>query len=416
MPKSKELADVLAKDFVIFKSGTWNGETFTDADLDGMVASFDAAEPPHIIAGHSSDYKGKTLIPSFGRVTGGLKRVGNELFAVGTQFAEVMAQWIKDGFYNQRSIEVTKDNKRILAIGMLGVAPPAVKRMPLMQLALKDTALAMSEFSESKAIDFVEDEVPENKIKELSEACGRFIEVVGAENESELAVAKILEFQEEIMEILNITPFGNQHETKWKEFTNRIKQLFINQEDKEMDDKREKELTEKIAAQEVLLKEFADKEVLAADQKKLADQAAKDEALKVADIQLRTDVKKFCADNKLDTKKHQELKIEEILFATAKANQTIEFAGKDKDGKDILEKKSLLSVLQDAVKLFTLPVPAGSMDKEFAEDVNDKRTDIVKKAEKYIKAHPKEFADLKPEDAINRALNLEAIGKIEFEK
>jgi hypothetical protein len=181
--RNKELADVQAKDLVIFKSGTWNGETFTDSDLDNMAASFNKDEPIPFIIGHSSDYKGRTRIPAFGRITGGLKRIGSDLIAVGVSFNDKLANWIKEGFYNQRSIELTRDNKRVLAVGMLGATPPAVKGMPAMDDSLNEIALEFSDVEDAKCIEFsaldeVEKLAGDDTFKTISECCGRFIEDV----------------------------------------------------------------------------------------------------------------------------------------------------------------------------------------------------------------------------------------------
>jgi hypothetical protein len=429
----KEMADVNANDFVIFKAGTWNGETFTEADLDNMVKSYNADEPPHIIAGHSSDYKGKTLIPSFGRVLGGLKRVGKELIAQGAVFNDKMAEWIKEGFYNQRSVELTKDNKKILAIGMLGATPPAVKGMSVMQEALKESALAFSEFTESKVIEFADaspinlDEVEilavKDTLEDITEEVANFLKNLeyclndeDCEDEklfklvwdlqaslcSDLQLhssfIKKIELIEESME----TTEEMSDKKGWKEFKEKIKQMFNNKKESEMDAKKEKEYQQKIADLEAKNKEFADKELalqLDADKKiadaKLAEQTAKDETIK-------TDIKTFC-----DT-------------AIKEGRMTPAMRGTDEKPGDEEIMFTLAKTSPEALKSFqekysAKVIPLGEVALG-NENENDKSPQVIQQAKEYAKAHAndKEFAGLTLADATNRALYLHSQAKIKF--
>ena len=405
MKNKKEMSDVKVKDFVIFKTGTWNGEKFTEQDLDKMVQSFDVDEPPHIIVGHSSDYKGETLIPSFGRILGGLKRIGTDLIACGTEFNDQLAGWIKDGFLTDRSIELTKDNQ-VLAVGMLGKMPPAVKKMPLMKLALAGQQFSMPEgfktieFADMPMIDEIEKIGTDDTQKDMAECCANFLKKIDAafsgdvdeetqKSRIQLAVGDLncelisaceMHFMF-IDKLENIEEHKEEMAEKKGKLLEFAKQLFSKRkEQSNMDETERKEFTGKIAAQEIQLKEFAEQKRLADEQKAADEKKAKDE-------KLLADVKKFCVDNKLDTKLHKELKIEEILFVAAKANDTIEFS---QDGKT--EKKSLLVVLQDAIKAMHVPKPTeGEMSKEFA-DKTEKNLDFMQKIDAYIELHPKEFS------------------------
>lgn len=408
------MADVLAKDFVIFKTGTWNGETFTEQDLDNMASSFNAEEPPHFLLGHSSDYKGKTMIPSWGRIKGGLKRVGNELIASGAEFREEMAQWIKDGFFGQRSIELTKDNKRILAVGLLGVMPPAVKSMPLMQEVFKDAALQYSEFADSKCIEFVDEEIIENKEKELSEVCGRFIEsvepLITDHNLDDEVVKRVIEFQDEITKTLTVKL--PEKKTMLAEFADKIK-LFINKrKDTNVDTIKEKEYQDKIASLETDKATLETQNKEFAEQKRLADEAKAKADKDVAEATLKTEIKIFCdtavSQNRM-TPAMRETN-EPIMFEMAKAG--LKIPGKDKDGKDI--EVSALKLFQEQ---FTKEiVPLG--ENEFTEESqdNDTRPLVIKQAAAYVKLHKtdKEFAELSEADAINRAVYLHSMNSVKY--
>jgi hypothetical protein len=426
--KRKELADVQAKDFVIFKAGHWNGEDFTEQDLDNMVASYNANEPPHFLLGHSRDYKGKTMIPSWGRIKGGLKRIGNELIACGAEFNEQMAQWIKDGFFNQRSIELTKDNKRILAVGLLGAMPPAVKDMPLMQEVFKESALAFSEFAKSKVIEFadasaidfetIEKVAVEDTLKNIDQEFATCLSDIGnhlnADDEDEEIKQSCLDALmecyngvcEEINEHFSFTGKLEQLEQlepeevttmmdKLRGWLGISKSINTTGKETEVEANKEKEYQDRILELETQNKEFAAKEQAAKDtQAKIdADKAAAD--LVAAEEAKKTEIKNFCdtaiSENRMTPAMRET--DEPIMFELSKANA-------------------------DALKSFqqkysTPIVPLGEAKIEETQD-NDKRLPVIKNAEKYVKAHPKEFVDLTLEQGISRALTLYSSGQIKF--
>jgi hypothetical protein len=396
MKAKKEMADISANDFVIFKAGVWNGETFTEKDLDNMAKSFNSDEPPHFFLGHSSDYKGKTMIPSWGRIKGGLKRVGSELIASGAEFNEQMAKWIKEGFFGQRSIELTKDNKTIVAVGLLGVIPPAVKNLPLMQEVFKEGSLQFSDLVDTKTIEFTDivNETPEGKIKELSESCGRFIETMEKldQDDPESIVDEVIEFQEEIIKTLNV----DKSKTRWTEFTEKLKQLFKGK-DTEVDAKLEVEYQEKIATQEVELKEFREQKRLAEEARVQAELiVAKDELIAKEGV-LKGEIKNFCElkikENKMTPADRE--KDEPIMFTLAKTNLDALKSFQEKYTKEI--------------------VPLDEVDINKNQD-NDMRPQVIKNAEKYAVDHKadKEFAGLEKDQATKRAMFLYSKGEIKF--
>lgn len=60
-------------------------------------------------------------------------------------------------------------------------------------------------------------------------------------------------------------------------------------------------------------------------------------------------------------------------------------------------------------------VPLGETKVEQQQDLGDKRSQVIKNAEKYVKDHPKEFVGFAAADAINRAVYLHSMGRIKFE-
>jgi hypothetical protein len=425
----KEMADVEAKDFVIFKAGTWNGETFTEADLDNMAKSFNAEEPIPIIIGHGSDYKGHTRIPAFGQILGGLVRVGKDLIARGAVFNEKLANWIKEGFYNQRSIELTKDNKRVLAVGMLGAVPPAVKGLPAMDEALNDIALEYADNTETKVIEFADagdiemtamDEIEglatDDTMKTLEECLGRFAENVEEcltqDYDAESIMAEVWKLQGDLVECLNLhnqfikkieqieedqeSEYSEQ--TGWKEFVDRVKNLFNKHKEQDVDQIKEKEYKDEIAALKTQVKEFTDAKIAAEQAKLAADQAAQEAAKVAADEALKNEIKAFCDNLAKEGKITPAIreKDEPIMFNLAKTSP---------EALKSFQEKYTVSV-----------VPLGTAMKEEKED-NDTRSQVIKDAEKYAVAHKtdKEFAGLDKDSATNRAVYLHSIGKITFE-
>jgi cation transport regulator ChaB len=423
--KGKEMADVNAKDFVIFKAGHWNGEDFTEQDLDNMAKSFNSDEPIPIIIGHGSDYKGHTRIPAFGQILGGLKRIGKDLVAQGAVFNEKLANWIREGFYNQRSIELTKDNKRVLAVGMLGAVPPAVKGLPAMDEALNDIALQFAEDTEIKSVEFADaeeiemtvfDEIEgsgaDDTFKNISESCARYLEEIDglltdSADDTELCQTT-WDFQNEIINELNLhSKFVEKLEqikdgqeeysdtSIWKEFREWAKQLIHKHKENNVEAVKEKEYQDKIAKLETENKEFAEKERLANEAKLKAEQEAQEAAKVAAEEAKKAEIKAFCdqavKDNKMTPAIRE--KDEPIMFDLAK---------KDPE---------LLKSFQEK---YNIPiVPLGKLPEEI--ETNDKRLQVIKNAEKYVKAHAKDFVGLTPEEANSKALKLYFNKQITFE-
>jgi hypothetical protein len=430
-----EMADVAAKDLVIFRAGTWNGETFTTDDLDNMAASVDPNEPIPFIIGHSSDYKGHTRIPAFGRITRGLKRVGSDLVAMGVMFNEKLAAWIKEGFYNQRSIELTRDNKRVLAVGMLGATPPAVKGMPSMDEAL-DEVLAYSEDNQSKVIEFAEDTMEPNStaldeaeaaavddtFKNVAECCAEFLnslETMLSEGEDpDRIMQEVWEHQTDIINELNLHASFikkieqieeasedemSEKRPGWKQFADTIRNLFNNRkESNDMDQKERTEFAAKIAELESKLaeKEAADKAAAEAKAKEFAEAEAKrvEAEAKAKEEAITLEVKEFC-----------DAKVKENLMTPAMV---------ESDTPIMLElARTSAEALKSFRQKYSSPVvPLGVVKEVDQQGTQDTRSQIVRDAEAYAQAHKadKEFAGLTPQQAISRALYLHSTDKIKF--
>lgn len=140
MEKDKiELFDI--QDVEIFASGTWNGDKYTDNDLDNMVTAFNETKDklkPYLKLGHDENQK---LIQSDGLPSGGwvssIKRVGTKLLADFAKIPKKIYELIKRGAYRRVSSEIFWNLKlgdkvyprALKAVSLLGGDTPAVETL-----------------------------------------------------------------------------------------------------------------------------------------------------------------------------------------------------------------------------------------------------------------------------------------------
>jgi phage virion morphogenesis protein len=116
----------------VFRTGTHtdsngNKRTWTEADLDRMVASYDPKrhEAP-VVIGHPTDNA-----PAWGWVEA-LNRTGDTLYAKPKDLVPEFVDMVKKGMFKKRSISLYGDGT-LRHIGFLGALPPAVKGLPDIQ-------------------------------------------------------------------------------------------------------------------------------------------------------------------------------------------------------------------------------------------------------------------------------------------
>lgn len=113
--------------FEIFRTGTWtdasgNTRDWTEEDLDTIVGNYKPEEDEApLVIGHP-----ETDSPAYGW-TEGIKRVGEVLFAKGKEVVSEFEDMVKQGLFKNRSIRLSPDGTRLLHVGFLGAAAPAVK-------------------------------------------------------------------------------------------------------------------------------------------------------------------------------------------------------------------------------------------------------------------------------------------------
>ena len=113
-----------------FQDSSGREHTFTEADLEAIRAGYDPAqsEAP-LVFGHPKDSD-----PAFGWVSA-LKLEGQKLLA---QFAGVPAgvkKLVQDGHYRYMSMSLSPDKRRLLHVGLLGAAAPAIDGLEAVEMS-----------------------------------------------------------------------------------------------------------------------------------------------------------------------------------------------------------------------------------------------------------------------------------------
>lgn len=158
----------------IFATGEWNKRTFTEADLDGIVASFAAlglAGKVPLKFGHNDDQPLTDGQPALGWVSR-VWRDGGKLLADFTNLPTVVYDAIKQGLYKFVSVELLRNVKAdtreipwvLDAVALLGADQPAVGNLKDLQ-ALTMSRRTVLRFSERVAFrrDFTD-----NRSKDMS--------------------------------------------------------------------------------------------------------------------------------------------------------------------------------------------------------------------------------------------------------
>ena len=104
-----------------FQDSSGRPHTFTEADLEQIRAGYDQdkSEAP-LVFGHPKDTD-----PAYGWVHA-LKREGARLFARFAHVPEKVRDLVQDKRYRYVSISLSPDRKRLLHVGLLGAAAPAI--------------------------------------------------------------------------------------------------------------------------------------------------------------------------------------------------------------------------------------------------------------------------------------------------
>ena len=131
--------------FEIFRAGTHTDskgreQSFTDADLDSIVANHNATQPAPLVVGHPKDND-----PAYAW-TDELKAEGGKLFAKAKDIVAEFGDAVEKKMYPNRSVSIVPqgDGWQLRHIGFLGAMPPAVKGLEAIAFADADNAIEFS--------------------------------------------------------------------------------------------------------------------------------------------------------------------------------------------------------------------------------------------------------------------------------
>lgn len=408
---------------VIFRSGehiTKSGEkvVYTDRDLDEMCETFPKEEDqqPAYIVGHSSDYPIPTAIPAFGRIKGGLKRIGHDLVACGAEFSSELASWVDSGFYTERSCEIEKENgkRKLFCVSMLGARPPAVSGMPSIVAAMINPSFAFSsktsevqEFADSvdgelnltDHLEAIEEAGNENTKTSIAEILAQFTTEIetAIDNDAEQSILfqKVYDMTNELSSELQLhSAFGeklgqiedcNEHSQPsfWQEFAKRFKSIITNNKQKESDmtpeqEKELKDLREKNTALETQVKEFSTAK-------------AKTEA-ETKEAAIKKEVVEFCEAKIKDGKMTPAIRQvdEPIMIELSKASP---------------------DALKSFREKYTVPIVPLGTETQVDKQSNPQKS-VVELAKAYVEKHHSEFSKVSDAEAVSFVIQQHVNGSI----
>lgn len=140
--KKHDLPDTFdIKDVDIFAVGKWNGDVYTDEDLEDMVRSFEETKPilkPYLKLGHDDEQllAQRDGLPAVGWIER-LRKIGTKLIADFVGVPRKIYELIKTGAYRRVSSEVFFNikigektfPKALKAVSLLGADTPAVQNL-----------------------------------------------------------------------------------------------------------------------------------------------------------------------------------------------------------------------------------------------------------------------------------------------
>lgn len=194
------LETVDIKDVEIFAVGNWNGDDFSESDLDALVSSFAATKDalkPYIKIGHGDKQAllNNDELPAAGWISN-LRRVGNKLVADFMDVPKKVYELIKAKAYRRVSAEIYSNYRSgdktlplaLKAVSILGATTPAVSTLQdiINLYGLNENARPIMVQGELKAYEYepnlwedVMEKTIEKLSSELAEANKKFAEAEG---------------------------------------------------------------------------------------------------------------------------------------------------------------------------------------------------------------------------------------------
>ncbi len=185
----------------IFAPGTHNGDTYTEADLDDMIAAHAALDfRPALKVGHSKDSPGA---PAYGWVTN-LRKAGGKLVADFESMHDSVIKALKDRSYDRVSSEIYLNLKRggksfrraLKAVALLGADVPAVAGLT----PLHKMEFAADGFDSVAACEQALDIQKQSIIDSLTERVAKLSEQVNTQKEQDAMTIKELQEKKAALE------------------------------------------------------------------------------------------------------------------------------------------------------------------------------------------------------------------------
>lgn len=184
----------------IFATGTWNGDEYTEKDLDDMVAAFKALDyRPALKVGHTKDKPGD---PAYGWVTN-LRKVGGKLVADFESMHASVITALRDKRYDRVSSEIYFNFKRgadtfrraLKAVALLGAEVPAVAKL----VPLHKIEFSAEGFEKATACEQALDVSPQAVIDGLTEHVATLTELISSEKE--LSMKTVAQIKKELADL-----------------------------------------------------------------------------------------------------------------------------------------------------------------------------------------------------------------------
>ena len=395
--EAKEMAAYAntVKGVEIFSTGTHNGDTYTEADLDGMVkAHAELDYRPAIKIGHTKDTPGA---PAYGWVQN-LRRVGQKLVADFTDMHDSVVEALRKKSYDRVSSEVYFNLKRggktfgraLKAVALLGAEVPAVAGLtPLHKMEFA----AVGEFEKFTAHEDALDVSPQAVFDCLSERMSALIKLYSSEDHTMKTKAQELQ-------------------DKLDALTVKLNAIGEDGADDKAKNEQVKKLSADIAAVTAEIKLLTQTDDT--EREKMAETIKANNA---RIEQLEADARRRSVAEKVATVKVPAFRAGmEAMYAYAlsHAAEKVKVYAKDKDGKEIVADKTLVEIADgfvaqingQAEKLFKAYATAGIEQREEGSDHpnEDPGVELDRKAKEYIAKHPELKGDyLAAVQAVNAA-------------
>lgn len=206
-------------DVEIFAAGTWNGDTYTEQDLDEIVRAYGETREylkPYVKLGHKqNDLLRNDGLPAAGWITA-LRRVGDRLLATFSNVPGKIAELIRRRAYGRVSSEIyvnpviEKKQYRyaLKAVALLGGETPAVGSLndfiDLYGLSIESRAVGFDSETPTVTINYSRREKQMNEVtieqREYSELQRKAVTVDTVTAENEALKTQVKEFSQQVAE------------------------------------------------------------------------------------------------------------------------------------------------------------------------------------------------------------------------